>query len=47
VESLTSNYGMLTPPPLGFCFWSVANLDEGYLRAIDLLPCASATKTGH
>jgi len=43
VGDLTSNYGMLTPSPPGFCFWSVANLDEYYLSAIDGLSYANAT----
>jgi len=43
VGDLTSNYGMLTPSPPGFCFWSVANLDEYYLSAINGLPYANVT----
>jgi hypothetical protein len=46
VGQLTSNYGMLVPPPPGFCFWSVANLDEDYLTAIGLLPYATPANTG-
>jgi hypothetical protein len=46
VENLTNNYGTLTPPPLGFCFWSVANLDEDYLRTIERLPCSKPAITG-
>jgi hypothetical protein len=37
-ENLLTNYATLTPSPPGFCFWSVANLDDSYLQVIDHLP---------
>jgi hypothetical protein len=37
-EAMASNYGTLSPAPLGYCFWSVANLDKEYLTVIEGLP---------
>jgi hypothetical protein len=40
LDALTSNYSNLSPPPPGYCFWSVGNLDAGYLQVIENFPAA-------